>query len=102
MAIVKGYTMKKMTEEEYNKWWNELWELSRKLLPYYDVDKVKDWSVFVYTKNSEGDYGDNVFDINYDGIYFYDKNHKIIEEAKPIIEKILNKFKEVYIKNEPK
>lgn len=100
MAIVRGYKMKEMTEKEYYKWWNELWELSRKLLPYYDIDKVKDYSVFVYTKKSEGDYGDNVFDINFDGIYFYDKEHKIIEESKPIIEEILNKFKEVYIKNE--
>lgn len=88
-----------MTEEEresYYKWYNELWELSRELLPYYDIDKVKDWSVFVWTKDTEETEGENVFDINYNEIVFYDKTHKIIEEAKPIIKKIQDKFDEWY------
>jgi len=83
-------------EKLYDKWFKELWDLSQELRPYYDIDKVKDWSVFVWTKDKGTEEGKNVFDINDNKIVMYDKEHKIIEEAKPIIEKIQNHFKNRY------
>lgn len=37
----------------------------------------------------------NVFDIESNGIVYYDKNHRIIAEAMPIIEEIQAKLKEI-------
>lgn len=88
--------MKIVDKELYNMWYKELWNLSEKLIPYYDIDKVKDWAVFVWTKDTEEKEGKNVFDIEEKEIVFYDKNHIIKEEAKPIIDEIQNHFKNRY------
>ena len=72
--------------------YNELEEISKELLSYYDVDKVKPYSVYVWTK---GEYGENVFDIQADEIVFYVEDHVIIKEAEPIIERIKLKLIEI-------
>lgn len=72
--------------------YNELVQISKDILPYYDIDKIKSYSVYIWTKGKDGK---NVFDIDKDEIIFYVKGHKIIEEAKPIIEKIQLKLKEI-------
>lgn len=72
--------------------YEELIQISHKIEPYYDVDKVKTWSVFIWTK---GDDGENVFDIMPNEIVFYVQDHKIIEEALPIIEEIQAKLREL-------
>ena len=80
---------------EYYRIYDELYRLVQELKPYYNIDKVKPYSVYVWTKDTETDWGTNVFDIEKNEIVFYDKNHKIIEEAKPIIEKIQFKLREL-------
>jgi len=72
-------------------WYDELVEVARELEPYYDIDKIKTWSVYIWTK---GDFGNNVFDIMANEIVRYDENHVIVEEAMPIIEKIQAKLRE--------
>ena len=71
-----------MTNEEYR---NALHAAVDKLRPYYDIDKVKHNSVYVWTK---GDDGDNVFDIHKDNVIFYDANHVIPDDVIPIIREI--------------
>ena len=86
----------------------DCWQLYRELVgivdgiaPYYDVDKIKSYSVYVWTKDNpnadnEGDkYGQNVFDICGDELIFYVEDYVIIEEAKPVIEKIQAKLREI-------
>lgn len=65
--------------------------------PYYDIDKIKPYSVYIWTKDRLGDdgliiYGDNVFDIMKDEIVFFDKNHNIPDEVMPIIRNIQSKL----------
>lgn len=78
--------------DKFDVLYNELEQISKEMLPYYDVDKVKSYSVYIWTK---GEYGRNVFDIIAGEIIFYVKNHVIIEEAKLIVEKIQLKLKEI-------
>ena len=78
--------------DKYDYLYNELTQISKDILPYYDIDKIKPYSVYIWTK---GKGSENVFDICGDEIIFYVKDHKIIEEAKPIIEKIQLKLKEI-------
>ena len=83
---------------EFMQLYNELVQIADEIRPYYDIDKVKWYSVYIWTKESEGDdddWGENVFDIQEDKIVFYVKDHVIIEEAKPIIKKIQAKLKEL-------
>lgn len=72
--------------------YNELAEVAHKIEPYYDVDKVKPYSVYIWTK---GDFGDNVFDIEKDRIVYYDQNHVIPIDVMPIIEEIQAKLREI-------
>lgn len=76
----------------FDKLYKELVETSNKIRQWYDIDKVKAYSVYIWTK---GDDGYNVFDIDADKIIFYDDTHEIIEEAKPVIEEIQEKLKEI-------
>ena len=84
-----------MTEEEFDKYYDSLVETVKPLCKYYDIDKVKTYGVYVWNKAKELDDQWNVFDIYSDEIMMWDEEHKIIEEAKPIIEKIQLKLKEV-------
>lgn len=71
--------------------YGELIQTSKEILEYYDIDKIKPYTVYVWTK---GDTGKNVFDILEDKIVFYEE-HNIIEKAKPTIKKIQLKLKEI-------
>ena len=78
--------------DKFNFLYNELTEISKGILQYYDIDKIKPYSVYIWTKDEDSK---NVFDICDDEIVFYVKDHKILEEAKPIIEQIQLKLKEI-------
>ena len=75
-----------MSKEEYYKKYKKLWEISQKLRPYYGIDKVKSWAVFVYSKENEED----IFDILKDKLIFYNgyKETDINKQALPIIKEI--------------
>lgn len=76
---------------KFDKLYNELRQISKEILPYYDIDKIKSYSVYIWTK---GDDSENVFDIQADRIVFYEE-HEIIKEAKPIIAMMQEKLKEI-------
>lgn len=79
----------KMTDEEFCDWYFEtLREKADKLRPYYDIDKVKAYGVYVWSKEDENGDQENVFDICDDEIIFWTDDHTIIEEAKPIVDDI--------------
>lgn len=87
-------------DDQFTILYDELRELVDELNPYYDVDKVRWYTVYIWTKgnldsDNANDWGQNVFDIQADEITFYLKDHIIIEEAKPIIEKIQAKLREL-------
>ena len=71
--------------------------VDEELSMYYEVDKIKWYSVYVWTKESYlgAHDNENVFDIQMDEIVYYVKDHVVIEEAKPIIEKIQMKLQEL-------
>jgi hypothetical protein len=81
---------------KYDIAYDELVEICEKIRQYYDIDKIKSYSVYIWTKDSSEDVfdGDNVFDILADRLQFY-VEHEIIDEAKPIIEEIQMKLKEI-------
>lgn len=90
-----------MSDKYYYELYNELVEIVNEIRPYYSIDKIKTYSVYVWTKGDEGDpddWGSNVFDIEADEIVYYDKEHKIAEEILPIIYKIQSKLKEIEYK----
>lgn len=78
--------------DKFNVIYDELVQISKEILSYYDIDKIKPYSVYIWTKGKDSE---NVFDIMVDEIVFYVKGHKIIEEAKPIIKKIQLKLQEL-------
>lgn len=85
-------------EDNFDKLYDELVKIVEEIRPYYDVDKIKTYSVYIWTKadaNNPDDMGCNVFDIQTDEITFYDESHEIIEETLPIIAKIQSKLKEI-------
>lgn len=79
--------------------YQELRELTDKLRKWYDIDKIKWYSVYIWTKDNPNDeknpFGENVFDIWGDEINFYVKDHVIPDEAMPIIREIQEKLKEI-------
>lgn len=85
----------KHIDNQFNRLYEELTAIVGELRPYYDIDKVKPYSVYVWSKGKENDFGKNVFDIESNEIVFYDKTHKIPEDALPIINKIQSKLKEI-------
>lgn len=86
-----------MEKDKYMEYYNKLVELVKPLYRWYDIDKVKSYGVFVWTKNALENEGWNVFDINDNGIYFY--NEKEYNEcdipvgAFPVIREIQNYLK---------
>lgn len=83
--------------KDFDTLYDELVLISRELRPYYSVDKVKSYSVYVWNLGDiEDDDHENIFDIMADEIVFY-KKHEIVEDAKPIIEKIQSKLKEMNV-----
>lgn len=72
----------------------ELHKAVDQIRPYYDIDKIKPYSVYIWTKDTGDDLEDNVFDIMKDRIVFYDENHVIPDEVMPIIRNIQSKLME--------
>lgn len=72
----------------------EIWELGKELSQWYDIDKVKFDSVYIWT-NANDDTDMNVFDIGVDEIYYYVNDHVIPDEAWPGIRKIQAKLREI-------
>lgn len=95
----KRSTRNNRKEEKYYELYEELVEISNKIRPYYDIDKIKSYSVYIWSKEGSGIsddfWGRNVFDIEAEGIFFYDKEHKVIEDAIPIIKEIQLKLNEI-------
>ena len=87
-------TINDMSEKEFDEYYNSLCEIAREILPYYDIDKIKTYGVYIWNKADSLDDQWNVFDIYSNEIVMYDEEHEIIEEAKPIIKKIQDKLKE--------
>lgn len=79
--------------------YHELRELVEKLDPWYDVDKISWYYVYVWTKDDPNDqqnpYGVNVFDIYADEIIYYVKDHIIPDEAVPLVHEIQEKLEEI-------
>ena len=79
--------------------YEELRQVVKEIEPYYDVDKTKSYSVYIWSKPKDeasdnvDDWGENVFDIMEDEIVYYVKDHVIPEEVMPIIKKIQEKLK---------
>lgn len=97
-------------DDKYFEIYREIQASADKLRKYYDIGKVKDYSVYVWI--SDEDYESNpkmyegidlnVFDIQADRLVFYngEKYKEIKEEAIPIINEIQDKLKkmEKYLK----
>lgn len=83
-------------EDNYDRLYKELVEIAKELESYYDIDKIKSYSVYIWTKGDGiEDFGENVFDIMENEIVYYVKDHIIIKDAIPIIKKIQSKLKEI-------
>ena len=80
---------------KFDELYSELFKISEDLLPYYDIDKVKPYSVYVWSKEEGDEFGENLFDIEANRVVFYDKKHRTIKETLPIIIKIQDKMKEI-------
>lgn len=91
-------TITELRNDYFNLYYDILCEKVSKLYPYYDIDKIKTYGVYVWNKADNFDDQDNIFDIMSDEIVFYTDDHTIIEEAKPIIEDIQNFIKKYYEK----
>lgn len=90
--------------EHYDRLLDELWEVAHEPNPWYDVDKVKDWGVYIWTKPGDDKFSDrNVFDICFDGITYYVDGYIIPDDAWPYINRVLAKLKEIreYCLNNP-
>lgn len=71
-------------------------EIAHEIEPWYVVDKVKSYAVYVWTKDTDEDFGKNVFDIEADDIVFYTE-HEIIPEALSAIRHIQEQLKKIEI-----
>ena len=61
--------------DKFHLLYNELIQISKEILPYYSIDKIKSYSVYIWTK---GEDGENVFDIEEDEIIqsiLHSENH---------------------------
>ena len=88
--------------KRYELLYKELCQAVEAIEPYYDIDKIKSYSAYIWTKgNKDADidsdeyWGENVFDIQEDEVVFYVPDHKIPEEVVPIIKNIQSKIKAI-------
>lgn len=80
----------------YHQLLDELWTIAHEENPWYVVDKVKDWGVYIYTKPGPGRYSNrNVFDICADEISYYVDGYIIPDEAWPYIRRVQAKLQEI-------
>lgn len=95
--LVKGYLAGRYTPiipfNSDDSAYNALVQAVDEIRPYYDVNKIKTWAVYIWTKETDEDTGENVFDIQEDEIVFYNKEHIIPDEVIPIIKNIQLKLK---------
>ena len=89
-------------ENKYYTLQGELYKLAHRLETWFDIDKVKDYAVYVWTKDSGDETveemdGECVFDILEDSIAFYPckKSYDLPAEAMPIIGAIQSKLREI-------
>lgn len=94
-------------EERDDLLYEELCQAVNEIIPYYDIDKIKPYSVYIWTKgNEDADvntneyWGENVFDIMEDEIVFYVEDHIIPEKVMPIIQNIQSKIKAIRLNRE--
>lgn len=81
--------MNKDYDNHVDRWYEHMRELVKKLYHWYDIDKIKPWGVYVWTKDSKGKFdGENVFDIYANEVAIYNEAHKIPDEVWPIIREI--------------
>ena len=86
--------------KDYNnyvdRWYKRMRELVKQLYPWYNIDKIKPWGVYVWTKDSSEDEldGENVFDIYANEVAMYNEEHVIPAEAWPHIKHIQDWIKE--------
>lgn len=88
--------MKTYLEQQYYEAFDKLFKIAHEIEPWYSVDKVKSYAVYIWTKDTDEGFGKNVFDIETDNIVFYTE-HEIIPEALPVIQRIQKQLKEVEI-----
>lgn len=88
--------MKTYLENLYEHEFDKLFKIAHEIEPWYTVDKVKDYAVYIWTKNTDENFGENVFDIEADDIMFY-IDHSIIPEALPTIQRIQEQLKKIEI-----
>lgn len=82
--------------------YDELRKAAYELKPWFDIDKVKTFAVYVWTKETDPDdpdhpFGENVFDICPNHIQFYrcDNCWRLPNEVIPIITKIQEKLRAI-------
>ena len=85
---IRGFNLSKVKARQ-----SKLLEAVEAIKPYYDVDKIRPYRVYVWTK---GDLGENVFDIEVDSIYRYNPDHKIPKEVMPIIANIQKHLEKIF------
>ena len=86
------------TESKYSQLCDELKEIAGELKCYYIVNNVKPYAVYVYataSQKSNWPWGDDLFDILPEKIIYHDEEHKILDEAFPIVQKIQAKLCEI-------
>lgn len=83
--------MKNYLRDKYEYAFDKLFKIAHEIEPWYDVDKVKDYAVYIWTK---GEDGENVFDIEANKLIFY-VSHDVIPEALPAIQHIQEQLKEI-------
>lgn len=88
--------MRTYLENLYEHEFDKLFKIAHEIEPWYTVDKVKDYAVYIWTKNTDENFGENVFDIEADDIVFY-IDHSIIPEALPTIQRIQEQLKKIEI-----
>lgn len=88
--------MKTYLKNQYEYEFDKLFKITHEIEPWYSVDKVKDYAVYIWTKDTDEDFGKNVFDIKADSIVFY-TDHNIIPEAFPAIQHIQEQLKKIEI-----
>lgn len=88
--------MKTYLENQYEYEFDKLFKIAHEIEPWYSVDKVKSYAVYIWTKDTDEGFGKNVFDIEADDIVFYTE-HEIIPEAFPAIQRIQGQLKTVEI-----
>ena len=79
-------------KDKHDLLYEELCQIVGEIIPYYGIDRIKPYAVYIWSKDP---YGENLFDVYEDKIIYFVDDHVISTEAMPIIEKIQAKLKEM-------